>query len=145
MVVTKPGRVTEPACDNEVMNEICNDKKEISGKKSERPQSLPSLASKLFQVTGRTIVQRDASNSEERSESKHIVNENGRRQSFETKEASAPETNLHATIPCSTLPDDPVEVQRLRAEFEQKALIFPEYENDLTGEEVDALTLLTDQ
>ena len=57
MVVTKPGHSSEPTCDNEVMNEICNEKKVISGKKSERPQSLPSLASKLCQVTGRTIVQ----------------------------------------------------------------------------------------
>merc|ERR1719285_456424 len=144
MVVTKPGRSTEPACDNEVMNEICNEEKVISGKERERPQNLPSLASKLFQVTGRTIDQRQPSNSKARSESKQIVNEDGRRQSFETKEASAPETKLHATIPCSTLPDDPVEVQRLRAEFEQKALIFPEYEKDLTGEEEDASTLPSD-
>ena len=144
MVVTKPGRSTEPTCDNDVMNEICNEKKEISGKKSERPQSLPSLASKLCQVTGRTIVQPDPSNSEERYESKQLVDEDDRRQLFEAKEASGPEMKLQATIPCSTLPDDPVEVQRLRAEFEQKAFIFPEDEKNLTGEEVDASTLLTD-
>ena len=143
MVVTKPGRSKEPTCDNEVMNEVCNEKKEISGKKSEGPQSLPSLASKLFQMTGRTIVQRDASNSEERSESKQLNGDN-RRQLLEAKEAFAPEKKLNETIPCSTLPDDPVEFQRLRAEFEQKALIFPEDEINLTGEEVDASTLLTD-
>ena len=85
-----------------------------------------------------------ASNSEKRSESKQLLDGDDRRRSFETKEASAPETRLDATIPCSTLPDDPVEVQRLRAEFEQKALIFPEDEINLAGEEVDASTLLTD-
>ena len=143
MVVTKPGRSREPTCDNEVMNEICNEKKVISGKKSERPQSLPSLASKLFQVTGRTIVQRDASNSEERSESKQLDGDD-RRQLLEAKKASAPEKKLNETIPCSTLPDDPVEVQRLRAEFEQKALIFPEDEINLTADKVDALLLPTD-
>ena len=127
------------------MNKICNEKKQISGKKSERPKDLPFLASKLFQVTGRTIVQRDPSNPEERSESKQNVDEDDRKQFFEVKEASAPETKLHATIPCSSLPDDPVKVQGLRGEFEHKTLIFPEYENDLTGEKVDALTLLTDQ
>ena len=63
MVVTKPGRSTEPACDNEVMNEICNKEKAISWKKSERPKNLSSLASKLFQMIGRTITQPDASNS----------------------------------------------------------------------------------
>merc|ERR1712013_643244 len=126
MVVTKPGRPTEPACDNEVLNEVCNEKKKaISGEKCERPKNLPSLASKLFQETGRTIVQRDASNSEERSKSKQLDGDD-RRQLLEAKDASAPEKKLNETIPCSTLPDDPLEVQRLRAEFEQKALIFPE-------------------
>ena len=85
-----------------------------------------------------------ASNSEKRSESKQLLDGDDKRRSFETKEASAPETRLDATIPCSTLPDDPVEVQRLRAEFEQKAFIFPEDEKNLIGEEVDASTLLTD-
>ena len=55
-----------------------------------------------------------ASNSEKRSESKQVLDGDDRRRSFETKEASAPETKLDATTPCSTLPDDPVEVQRLR-------------------------------
>ena len=73
-----------------------------------------------------------------------IVDEEDRTQLFEAKGTSAPEKKLQATIPCSTLPDDPVEVQRLRAEFEQKALIFPEDENDLNGEEVDISTLSSD-
>ena len=72
------------------MNKICNEKKVISGKKCETPKDLPFLASKLFQVTGRTIVQRDPSNSKERSESKQIVDEDDRKQFFEAKEASAP-------------------------------------------------------
>ena len=55
-----------------------------------------------------------ASNSEKRSESKQVLDGDDRRRSFETKEASAAETRLDATNPCSTLPDDPVEVQRLR-------------------------------
>ena len=92
MVVTKPGRPTEPACDNEVMNEICNEEKVISWKKSKRPKNLSSLASKLFQMIGRTITQPDASNSGERWESKQLVDEDDRRQTFEAKEASDDET-----------------------------------------------------
>ena len=102
MVVTKPGRPTEPACDNEVMNEICNEEKVISWKKSKRPKNLSSLTSKLFQMTGRTIIQPDASNSGERWESKQLVDEDDRRQSFEAKEASALGMKLEDTHFCNT-------------------------------------------
>ena len=150
MVVTKPGNSNE-ACKSESVesggNE-CGDAEEAPSFKLSS-QNLPSLASKLSQVMGRgpPKVEGEVKLKEGSMNIKGDIckdsSQQDQNQPHERTEAG-PKTKNYATVPSSALPDDPNEIQRLRAEFEMKALIFPDDDKDLPSECESVLTFASD-
>ena len=155
MVVTKPGNWKEAGKSEHFKsgeNVCCDAEEPMSNKTSDTSNNLPSLASKLSQVMGRCP--QTVKNENLESEVKEGVGnkkvddckENSQRdqnQPNERKDAK-PKERIEANVPSPALPDDPNEIQRLRAEFEKTALIFPEDDKDLTPEGELALTSSVD-
>ena len=138
MVVTKPGIPKETVKEIESGGKESEDAEEwTSTKLSCISGDLPSLASKLSQVTGRCTPkdqceikknEMELKNGTELNEVK--VCEDDQNQPHTRKEAHSKE-RVQATVPSSTLPDDPSQIESLRAEFEERALIYPDEDEPL--------------
>ena len=147
MVVTKPGNWKDLGKSEHLKsggNECCDDEEPMSNKASDISNNLPSLASKLSQVMGRCpqTVQNENLESEVKlkegtgNRKGDDCEDNSRRdqnQPHERRDAK-PKERIEATVASLGLPDDPNQIQRLRAEFEKTALTFPEDDKDLTSE-----------
>jgi len=157
IVVTKPGNWKEAGKIENLKseeNECCDAEEPMSNKLSNTSNNLPSLASKLSQVMGRCpqTVQNENLESEVKlkegtgNKKGDDCKDNSQRDQNQTNERRdvKPKERIEATVPSSTLPDDPSEIQRLRAEFEKTALIFPDDDKDLTSEGESVLTSSVD-
>jgi len=148
IVVTKPGNWKETGKSENFKsgeNECCDVEELMSNMSIETSNNLPSLASKLFQVVGRCpqTVQNENLESEVKLNEGTGNNKEGdyckdnsqkdQNQSNERRDATQNE-RIEATVPSSALPDDPNEIERLRAEFEKTALIIPEDVQDFTSD-----------
>ena len=147
VVVTKPGTPKE-AGKSENAESGGNEEVIMSEEKSIISRNLPSLASKLAQVIGRSpstgqidtpegnvklkegngIKKGDECEDNSRKDHNHVLE----------KPEAKPEERVAATVPSAALPDDPHEIQRLRAEFEKRALIFPEEDEFVSTSSTDS-------
>ena len=146
MVVTKPG--TPKEVDKNENEEVGGKEEVMSEKEGNISRNLPSLARKLSQVIGRypskgqndnleTELKLKEDNGNKRGDSCVDISQNDQNHPCERPEAKLRE-RIAATVPSAALPDDPNETQCLRAEFEKRALIFPEEDELVSTSSTDS-------